>query len=175
MLARLKPASQPDFATLLTLPEKPASIAEAEAALRKTVAAREEGQARHIEAGRKLANQPLGQPPQITAKEVDEIGAELAPLFAAEAKAKATRDLELQAFEASIGPALVEPIGKLRTAIDEAIDHLESLLGHGAAFRARAEAAGFDLAKVSRLPGICAPTIERLGLVRAALKHADRA
>ncbi|RWA62125.1 hypothetical protein [Mesorhizobium sp.] len=175
MLARLKPASQPDFATLLTLPEKPASIAEAEAALRKAVAAREEGQARHIEAGRKLANQPLGQPPTIRQRDVDEIGALLQPLFDAEKQAKARRDEEVQEFEASIGPALVEPIGKLRTAIDEAIDNLEALLGHGAAFRARAAAAGFDLAKVSRLPGICAPTIERLGLVRAALKHADRA
>lgn len=174
MLARLKSA-EPDFDKLLVIPAKPASIAAAEQAYQEAVAARQAGQQRHVEAGQRLAAQKLGTVPEITAKEVDDLGLKLAPLFAAEAKAKAKRDLELQAFEASIGPALVEPIGKLRNEIDDAIDHLEALLGHGAAFRARAAAAGFDLAKVSRLPGICAPTIERLGLVRAALKHADRA
>ncbi|RVC80210.1 hypothetical protein EN745_13630 [Mesorhizobium sp. M4A.F.Ca.ET.022.05.2.1] len=174
MLARLKPAAPPNFATLLTLPEKPASIAEAEEALRIATAARQEAQGRHIEAGRQYFNQVAGQPPRITAKEVDEIGATLQPLFDAESNARARRDEEIQAFEASIGPTVLEPIGRLRTAIDEAIDHLETLLGHGAAFRARAVAAGVDLSKISRLPGICAPTIERLGLVRAALKHADR-
>ncbi|RUX27245.1 hypothetical protein EOA13_21255 [Mesorhizobium sp. M7A.F.Ca.US.011.01.1.1] len=172
MLARLKSAPATDFEKLLVVPQRPPSIAEAEAALRNATAAREEGQQRHIEAGRRLQNQPLGQPPSITHAEVEELGQALAPLFEAEAAAKARRDEAVRAYEASIAPALAEPIAQLREAIEESIENLERLLGYGAAFRARA--GSLDLAKISRLPGVCAPAIERLRLVRAALQHADR-
>ncbi|MER9733046.1 hypothetical protein [Mesorhizobium sp. M0217] len=172
MLARLKSSAAPDFEKLLTVPAKPAAIAEVEAALRNATAAREEGQQRHIEAGRRLQHQPLGQPPTIRHAEVEELGLALEPLFKAEAAAKALRDEAVRAYEASIAPALAEPIKLLREAIEESIENLETLLGYGAAFRARA--GSLDLAKISRLPGVCAPAIERLRLVRAALQHADR-
>lgn len=172
MLVRNKTTPTTDFEKLLVVPQRPASIAEAEAALRNATAAREEGQQRHIEAGRRLQNQPLGQPPAIRHAEVEELGLALEPLFQAEASAKARRDEAVRAYEASIAPALAEPIKLLREAIEESIENLETLLGHGAAFKARA--GSLDLAKISRLPGVCAAAIERLRLVRAALQHADR-
>ncbi|SDA40259.1 hypothetical protein [Mesorhizobium qingshengii] len=172
MLARLKSSPTPDFESLLQIPERPAAIAEAEKALQAAIADREAGQRRHVEAGHLLHNQPLGQPPKIRHAEVEELGLALAPLFEAEAAAKARRDETVRAYEASIGPALEGPIKQLRDAIDEAVDNLEALLDHGAKFKARSGT--FDLAKISRLPGVCAPAIERLRLVRAALDHANR-
>ncbi|RUT88131.1 MULTISPECIES: hypothetical protein [unclassified Mesorhizobium] len=175
MLARLssKP-SAPDFDRLLVIPERPASIDEAEQALQKAAQARQEGQRRHIEAGQRLASQRLGEPPTITAKEVDDFGFELAPLFAAENEARGHRDQIVEAFDASIAPAILAPLKDYRAAIGEALDNLEALLGHGVVFKTKATAAGFDLSKISRLPGACPALIERLKLVRAVLDHADR-
>lgn len=166
MLARLKSSPAPDFEKLLVLPERPASIAEAEEALQKAVAAREEGQARHIEAGRRLANQPLGQPPTITHAEVEALGNALKPLFAAEAEAKVHRDEEVQIFESSIGPALVEPLAAYRQAVEQALDNLEAILRQGQSFAAKARAARFDLRQHSRLPGTAELMLDRLAFVR---------
>lgn len=176
MLARLSAKSAaPDYETLLVIPERPEAIAEAEEALRKTTAARQAGQQRHVEAGQRLAAQRLGQPIQITQAEVEQIGAELGPLFKAEAAAAAHRDEVLRAFEASVPQALAGPLSKYRDAIVEAMDEFEKLLGYGVAFKTKAAAAGLDLKRVSHLPGICQPMIERLDLVRKAFNHADRA
>ncbi|MBM2711671.1 hypothetical protein JQK88_10475 [Mesorhizobium caraganae] len=174
MLARVKSSPAPDFESLLQIPERPAAIGEAEAALQKAMQARQEGQRRHIEAGERLAAQRLGEPPTITAKEVDDLGFALAPLFAAENEARVQRDQIVEAFDASIAPAILGPCKEYRAAIGEALDNLETLLGHGVAFKARATAAGLDLSKISRLPGACPALIERLKLVRAVLDHADR-
>ncbi|RWL47206.1 MAG: hypothetical protein EOR60_09590 [Mesorhizobium sp.] len=168
MLARVsKPSSAVDFAQLLVVPQPPASIAAAEEALRKATSAREEGQQRHIEAGRRLANQPLGQPPQISQRDVDEIGATLQPLFDAEAKAKAYRDEQVQAFEQSIGPSLAEPLKQFRQAVGQALNDLEELLAQGAAFSAGARAARFDLSRIDKLPATCEHMRERLHLARS--------
>ncbi|PAP92155.1 hypothetical protein [Mesorhizobium wenxiniae] len=172
MLARLTKPTAIDFEKILVIPERPAAVGEAEAALQEAAAARQAGQRRHIEAGQRLASQRLGEPPAITAKEVDDLGFALAPLFEAETAAKAHRDQVLQAYESSIAPSLAGPIKQLRDAIEEAMGNLETVLNHGVSFKARA--GSFDLAKISKLPGICPHAIERLKLVRAALDHANR-
>lgn len=174
MLARLSKSSAKNFDELLVIPERPAAIAEAEKVLQKAVAARQAGQQRHVEAGQRLASQRLGEPPTITAKEVDDLGFALTPLFAAENEAKARRDQIVDAFDASVAPAILGPCTAYRAAIGEALDNLETLLGFGIAFKARATAAGLDLSKISRIPGACPALIERLKLVRAVLDHADR-
>ncbi|OBQ94162.1 hypothetical protein [Mesorhizobium sp. AA23] len=166
MLSRTKAPTSPDFSKSLVIPERSASIAKAEEALQKAVAAREEGQARHIEAGRRLANQPLGQPPTISQRDVDEIGATLQPLFDAEKEARAVRDEEVRLFEMSIGPSLAEPLAAYRQAVGEALDTLEGLLRQGAAFAAKARQARFDLKPHSRLPGVAEQMGDRLQFVR---------
>lgn len=166
MLSRTKAPTSPDFSKSLVIPERPASIAQAEEALQKAVAAREEGQARHIEAGRRLANQPLGQPPTISQRDVDEIGATLQPLFDAEKEARAVRDEEVRLFEMSIGPSLAEPLAAYRQAVGEALDNLEALLRQGAGFAAKARAARFDLRPHSRLPAVSEQMLDRLAFVR---------
>lgn len=176
MLARLTAAKSfsPDFDRLLVIPERPAAIAEADVALQKAVAARQAGQQRHVEAGQRLALQPLGQPPKITQHDVDAIGAELEPLFAAEAEARAHRDELVQAYDATILPALVGPFNAYRDAIAAALDQLDGLLAEGVKFRARAKYAGVDLNRLGYLPGCIPPMIERLDLVRKVFAHGNR-
>lgn len=168
MLARLKSSPAPDFDKLLVVPQKPATIAEAEEAFRKATTAREEGQQRHIEAGRRLQNQPLGQPPTIRHADVEELGLALEPLFEAEAIAKARRDEEVAMFEQSIGPSLDEPLREYRQAVDRALTDLETLLRQGASFAAKARQARFELKEFSRLPGTCELMLDRVDFVRKA-------
>ncbi|TGS15905.1 hypothetical protein EN852_009740 [Mesorhizobium sp. M2E.F.Ca.ET.209.01.1.1] len=172
MLARLK-AAEPDFDRLLTIPEKPASIAAAEQAYQDAVAARQEGQQRHVEAGRRLAAQQLGQPPQISSADVEAIGRELAPLFEAEAVAKAKRDEENQAYQASLGSALEEPLRLYREAVDQALGRLENLLTYGPSFREKTKQAGIDINRFSTLPGVCPQLWERLNYVRVAFDRTN--
>jgi hypothetical protein len=153
------------------LPERPASIAQAEEALQNAVAAREEGQARHIEASRRLANQPLGQPPTITHAEVEALGNALKPLFAAEAEAKVHRDEEVKIFEQSIGPSLAEPLAAYRQAVEQAMGNFEAILRQGSNFAAKARQARFDLKPHSRLPAMSELMLERLAFVKAAFER----
>ncbi|TIR98947.1 MAG: hypothetical protein E5X19_04990 [Mesorhizobium sp.] len=157
---------------MLVVPERPSSIAEAEEALRIATAAREQGQARHIEAGRRLQNQPLGQPPTITHAEVEALGNALTPLFDAEAAARAHRDEEVKIFEMSIGPTLAEPLAAYRQAVEQALDNLEAVLRQGQNFAAKARQARFDLKPHSRLPGVAEQMADRLGFVRQPFDRA---
>ena len=135
---------------------------------------RQEAQRRHIEAGQRLAAQRLGDPPTITQHDVDDIGAELQPLFAAEAEARARRDQILQENEAGLAPALVEPLRQYRDAIAGALDHLDALFVEGLRFNARAKNAGVDLKRFGHLPGCIPPLTQHLGMVRRIFNHANR-
>lgn len=174
MLARLQKPTATDFEKVLAIPERPAAIGEAETALQEAAAARQEGQRRHIEAGQCLAAQPLGQPPKITQHDVDAIGAELDPLFAAEAEARARRDEAIAAYDAALAPALAEPIRQYRDAIAAALDHLDALFAEGLRFNARAKSAGVDLKRFGHLPGCIPPLTQHLDMVRKVFNHANR-
>ncbi|ESY37891.1 hypothetical protein X747_24820 [Mesorhizobium sp. LNJC384A00] len=174
MLARLKSSPAPNFEKLLAVPAKPAAIGEAEQALQEASSARQAGQSRHVEAGQRLASQRLGEPPKITQHDVDAIGAELEPLFAAEAEAKARRDQAVAAYEATLAPALAEPLRQYRDAIAAALDNLDALFAEGLRFKAKATLAGVDLKRISHLPGCIPPLMQHLEMVRKVFNHANR-
>ena len=174
MLARLSKPATTDFEKVLVIPDRPAAIGEAEATLQGAAAARQAAQRRHIEAGQRLAAQRLGEPPVISQREVDDIGAELQPLFAAEAEARAHRDQVVQEYEAGLAPALVEPLRRYRDAIAGALDHLDALFAEGLRFNARAKYAGVDLKRFGHLPGCVPPLVQHLEMVRKVFNHANR-
>ncbi|SJM34004.1 hypothetical protein [Mesorhizobium delmotii] len=110
----------------------------------------------------------------ISQHDVDDIGAELQPLFAAEAEAKARRDQAVQEYEAGLVPALAEPLRQYRDAIAEALDHLDALFADGMRFNARAKYAGVDLKRFGHLPGCVPPLMQHLEMVRKVFNHANR-
>ncbi|ESY72803.1 hypothetical protein X743_14960 [Mesorhizobium sp. LNHC252B00] len=171
MLARLtKPSTTAAFD--LVIPERPAAIAEANVALQQATVARQAEQHRHVEAGQQLAAQRLGEPITITQAEVEEIGAGLAPLFEAEEAAKTLRDDAMQAFQATIGPAVSPQLKAYRQAVSQTIADLEQLLKLGPEFKRKALLAGIDLNRIDRLPGFTPLLLERLDHLRKALDRA---
>lgn len=157
------------FVRTLRLPAKPQTVKDADEALRRATAAREEAQQRHVEAGRQLSEQKFGQAPTITRAEVDEIGAELVPLMTAEAEAKARRDTARAEHSAALHAELERPLHLYEQAIADKITELEDLLAAGCALRADAVSAGVRLS--SKLPGICPSMITHLQGLRVMLRR----
>lgn len=147
------PSKTPDFLSLIRVPDKPASLIDADAAWHEAVAAREAAQARHIEATRLYRAQVPGTPPTITAREVDEIGEQLAPLFEAEQKAKNEIDRVRADFEAAIAERLSAGLSGLQDAILAELNRLEELVSAGAAVLPACVAAGVKIQH--RLPMHC--------------------
>ncbi|MER9167334.1 hypothetical protein NKI12_08105 [Mesorhizobium australicum] len=158
MLARTPKTTEIDFANILTIPPKPAAIAEADAAWRNAVSDREAGQARHIEATRQLQAQIPGQPPTITMREVEELGLALVPLLNAEKIATEDRARLRARYEEDTNATLSAALEKYAIAIADKISELETLLGYGSALHAASVAAGVKLP--TRLPGDCGAIIK---------------
>ncbi|MGX5839754.1 hypothetical protein ACWGTI_03405 [Mesorhizobium sp. ArgA1] len=156
MLARLPKAADMDFAKL-KIPPKPAAITDAERDWRAAVAEREAAQAKHREAHRIYHSQRPGEPPVITAAQVDQAGQEIEPCLKREREALQLLERHRAAFDAdlaSLGPR----IDAYRNAISEKIDELEDLLGLGVLLHAAAVQANVKLPR--KLPGRCQGIME---------------
>lgn len=172
MLAKTPRVAEVDFASILKIPPKPAAIAEAERKWQAAVAEREAAQAKHREMHRQYFNQVPGQPPKITAAEVDQAGAEIAPFQARELEAMRALEAQRAAFDDELS-ALRSKIDAYRNAISEKIDQLEDLVGIGAQFYAASIEAKVKLP--SKMPSRCQSLLgpHGIGMLRKLLNAID--
>ncbi|WP_192177674.1 hypothetical protein [Mesorhizobium amorphae] len=171
MLARTPRATEMDFASILKIPPKPAEIADAERDWRAAVAEREAAQAKHRELHRVYFGQVPGQPPMITAAEVDKAGQEIEPYLKREREALELLETHRAAFDAELA-ALKQPIEAYRIAIGQKLDELEDLLGIGVLFYAASVQANVKLQ--SKLPGRCQGMIQHgVAMTRKILNGAE--
>lgn len=170
MLART-PRTEMDFASILKIPPKPASIAEAERKWREAVAEREAAQSKHAELHRLYFGQVPGQPPKATAAEVDKAGQEIIPHQVKEREAMVALEAERAAFDAELA-SLTPKIAEYRAAIGRKLDELEDLLGVGVLFYGAAVQANVKLQ--SKLPGRCQGMLEHgIAMTRKILNGAE--
>lgn len=163
-------SSKEDFAASLRVPEKPASMAEAEAAWQLAVSRREAAQARHIEAVAMYRAQVPGQPLTITLRAVEELAETLGPLFQTEQAAAEVRAAIRVEYDATANALMSDALAKYRDALTDRIAGLEELLGHGIALHSEAAKARVELP--STLPSRCvmikhAITAARIQLLQA--------
>ncbi|RWF41849.1 MAG: hypothetical protein EOS65_10930 [Mesorhizobium sp.] len=172
MLARTPKAADMDFASILKIPPMPAAIAEAERKWQAAVADRETAQAKHREMHRLWHNQVPGMPPKITAAEVDQAGAEIAPFLEREKEALQTLEAQRAAFDAEVA-SLKPKIEAYRAAIAVKIDELEDFISIGAAFYASSVQAKVKLP--SRMPSRCEGllSVHGVGMLRRLLNAVD--
>ncbi|TJW69303.1 MAG: hypothetical protein E5V29_08010 [Mesorhizobium sp.] len=161
-----------DFANILKIPPKPVAIADAERKWQAAVAEREAAQAKHRECHRLWHNQVPGMPPRITAAEVDQAGAEIAPFFEKESEAHRALEAQRAAFDDELA-ALRSKIDAYRNAISEKIDQLEDLIGIGAQFYAASIEARVRLP--SKMPSRCQSLLgpHGVGMLRRLLNAVD--
>ncbi|MFD2053775.1 hypothetical protein ACFSQT_11970 [Mesorhizobium calcicola] len=172
MLARTPRATEMDFASILKIPPKPAAIAEAERVWRASVAELEAAQAKHRELHRVYFNQVPGQPPKITAAEVDHAGAEIAPFQARETEAQQALEAQRAAFDEEVA-ALKPKIEAYRAAIAAKIDELEDFITLGSTFYAASVEARVKLP--SKMPSRCQSLLgpHGVGMLRKLLNAVD--
>ncbi len=137
MLAKTPAPQATENYDLLKVPARPASLVDAERAWQDAVIACDAGRALHVGAARLLRSQVPGMPPQITSREVDEIGARLTELFATEEQARNACDAERKNYETATIAPLMRGLAMLSDAIGRKVDEIDRLLDHG--FRVDAE------------------------------------
>jgi hypothetical protein len=140
-----------DFASILKIPPKPVAIADAERDWRAAVADREAAQAKHREAHRIYHSQRPGEPPVITAAQVDQAGQEIEPYLKREREALEVLETHRAAFDAELA-SLGPKTDAYRNAISEKIDELEDLLGLGVLLHAAVQG---NTKLPRKLPGRC--------------------
>ncbi len=155
------------FYQTLRIPEKPQAIQDADEALRAATAARAQGQTRHIEAGRLLSEQKLGEAPAITRAAVDAVGAELTSLIKAEKAAQEASRKARKAYADTVVADLEEPLKRYRDAVEVQITALEDLLAVGSVLRRDASAAGVQLP--TKLPELCPTLLGQLKTMRTII------
>lgn len=160
------------FFRTLRLPSQPASVAETTAEGAKATQALKAAQGRHVEAGRLLREQRLGEAPAITQVEVDRIGAEIAPLIAADQAAGDARARARAAYADLVATELDGPMAQYQQVIAERISELEDLLAVGCLLQSDANAAGIKLA--SRLPALCPSLLNQMRLMRQIMSRANK-
>ncbi|MGX9575775.1 hypothetical protein [Mesorhizobium sp. f-mel] len=171
MLAKTPRATELDFAAVLKIPPKPAAIAEAERKWREAAAELEAARARHRQLHASYFGQVPGQPPKITAAEVDQAGSEIAPFQAKEKEALQALEALRAAFDDEVA-SLKPKIDAYRNAIGAKLDELEDLLGIGVLFYAAAVQANVKLQ--SKLPGRCQGMIQHgVAMTRKILNGAE--
>ncbi|RWC41970.1 MAG: hypothetical protein EOS28_18435 [Mesorhizobium sp.] len=161
-----------DFASILKIPPKPTAIAEAERKWQSAVAEREAAQAKHREMHRQYFNQVPGQPPKITAAEVDQAGAEIAPFQTKEMEAQQDLNAKRAAFDEEVA-SLKPKIEAYRSAIAAKIDELEDFITLGSQFYAASIAARVKLP--SKMPSRCEALLSAhgVGMLRRLLNTVD--
>ena len=172
MLARTPKATEMDFIETLKIPPKPSAIADAERKWREAAADLEAARAKHRQLHSVYFNQRPGEPPKITAAEVDQAGTEIAPFQAKEAEAQQALEAQRAAFDDEVS-SLRPKIDSYRAAIAAKIDDLEDFIAIGSQFYAASIEARVKLP--SKMPSRCEALLgpHCIGMLRKILNAVD--
>lgn len=151
----------------LRIPPAGPEIATAAEALRAAKEARTSAQARHREAGAKLASQKLGEAPTISHGEVDDLGAQIAPTVAAEEAAQAEFDRISSEYREAALSSLGEPLQRYEAILRSKLDELDAFLALGALLQTELAAAKLKLP--SKLPSLCSHLLGQVVAMRAIM------
>lgn len=160
------------FFRSLRIPPAGPEIAAAAAALKEAKEVRAAAQAKHAEAGKRLSSQKLGEAPDVTHSDLDELGAQIAPAIAAEKAAQAEYDRVVSQYRAAADVALQVPLERYHDALNAKIEELAMLLSIGAVLHTESTATKVKL--TSKVPSFCPHIMTYITGMRSLLGASKR-
>lgn len=151
----------------ISIPKETAAITEARKRLVEARRAREEAQAKHVEARRLYQAQTPGKAAEITVAEVDALALKISVVQKAEEAASAALSQAVAQHRAEVLRSVKAPLREMERDLIDAYACLAVIVAEGARLTIEARRAGVELP--SAAPAVCAqieaalmPTIRRL-------------